>query len=143
LWNEVDEELVSAYAAMQASIQELDEAVGFESYSSIKTVQDDVLVNSAKLDEIDKKLQSYRENVGKDIQQVYASTLNLQVVVSEGFSAIQYQLSENHVEQNALLRQILKNTAKLSRAPENEEKKKQEVKSKGDVGDRKFKPCGN
>jgi hypothetical protein len=138
LWNEVDEELVSAYAAMQASIQELDEAVGFESYSSIKTVQDDVLVNSAKLDEIDKKLQSYRENVGKDIQQVYASTLNLQVVVSEGFSAIQYQLSENHVEQNALLRQILKNTAKLSRAPENEEKKKQEVKSKGDVGDRKF-----
>jgi hypothetical protein len=38
LWNEVDEELVSAYAAMQASIQELDEAVGFESYSSIKTV---------------------------------------------------------------------------------------------------------
>jgi len=123
---------------MQASIQELDEAVGFESYSSIKTVQDDVLVNSAKLDELDKKLQSYRESVGKDIQQVYASTLNLQVVVSEGFSAIQYQLSENHVEQNALLRQILKNTAKLSRAPENEEKKKQEVKSKGDVGDRKF-----
>ncbi|CAN9275607.1 unnamed protein product [Alternaria alternata] len=138
LWNEVDEELVSAYAAMQASIQEPDEAVGFESYSSIKTVQDDVLVNSAKLDELDKKLQSYRESVGKDIQQVYASTLNLQVVVSEGFSAIQYQLSENHVEQNALLRQILKNTAKLSRAPENEEKKKQEVKSKGDVGDRKF-----
>jgi hypothetical protein len=138
LWNEVDEELVSAYAAMQASIQELDEAVGFESYSSIKTVQDDVLVNSAKLDELDKKLQSYRESVGKDIQRVYASTLNLQVVVSEGFSAIQYQLSENHVEQNALLRQILKNTAKLSRAPENEEKKKQEVKSKGDVGDRKF-----
>jgi hypothetical protein len=138
LWNEVDEELVSAYAAMQASIQELDEAVGFESYSSIKTVQDDVLVNSAKLDELDKKLQSYRENLGKDIQQVYASTLNLQVVVSEGFCAVQYQLSENHAEESALLRQILKHTAKLSKESENDDKKKQARKPKGDIGDRNF-----
>ncbi|CAN9079880.1 unnamed protein product [Alternaria alternata] len=138
LWNEVDEELVSAYAAMQESIQELDEAVGFESYSSIKTVQDDVLVNSAKLDELDKKLQSYRENLGKDIQQFYASTLNLQVVVSEGFCAVQYQLSENHAEESALLRQILKHTAKLSKESENDDKKKQARKPKGDIGDRKF-----
>ncbi|KAH8642557.1 hypothetical protein IG631_00020 [Alternaria alternata] len=64
----------------------------------------------------------------------------LQVVVSEGLSAIQYQLSENHVEQNALLRQVLENKAKLSRTPENWEKKNQEVKSKSDVGDHKFQP---
>jgi len=107
-------------------MQELNEAIGFESYSSIKTVQDDVLASSAKLDELDKKLQSYRADSGKDMQQVYASTLNLQVVVSEGFFAIQYQPSENHAEQNALLRQILKKTAKLNRAPENEEKKKKD-----------------
>jgi hypothetical protein len=134
LWNEVDEELIAAYAGMQASIQELNEAVGFNTYGTVKAVQNDVLANNAKLDELDKKLQAYRSTLEKDIQKVYASNLKLHVALNEGISALQTQGGENR----ALLLQILKSTEKSSKAPENEEKKKQSGKSKGDIGDRKF-----
>jgi hypothetical protein len=137
---------------MQASIEELGQAVGFESYSSIKAVQDDVrtgrdqldtvkdgiTANNTKLDELDEKLQSYRSNLERDIQQVYASNINLQAVVSEGILAIQNQEREHHTFNSTILLQILKNTGKSDKVPEHEEKKKQATKSKGDVGDRKF-----
>lgn len=143
-----DQELLAAYAAMQASIEELNQTVGYETYSSIRTVQDEVKegndmlnavqedtsANAAKLDELDEKLQSFRANLSQDVQQLYMSSLKLEVVISEGFVAVQNKQNESH----ALLLQLQKSVEKLGRSSEHEEKKKQSAKSKGDGGDRKF-----
>ncbi|KAH7381195.1 hypothetical protein DE146DRAFT_793188 [Phaeosphaeria sp. MPI-PUGE-AT-0046c] len=150
LWNMEDQELVAAYAAMQASIDELDQAVGFESYSHIRAVQDDVRTNNnklsavqeevsasnAKLDDLDEKIRSFRADLGQDVQQLYASSLKLEVVITNGFVAVQTKQDESH----ALLVQILKNQDKSSKVSGLEEKKKKNQNSnqKGDVGDRKF-----
>ncbi|KAL6151132.1 hypothetical protein ACJQWK_10784 [Exserohilum turcicum] len=148
LWNMEDQELLAAYAAMQVSIEELNESVGFESYSSIRSLQEDVRAgndnlrsmreessaNTAKLDELDHKLQSFRANLGQDVQQLYLSSLKLDVVVTEGFVAVQNRQNESH----ALLLQLQKSVDKLGKSSEHEDKKKQATKSKGDGGDRKF-----
>lgn len=145
-----DQELVGAYAAMQASIDELDQAVGFESYSHIRAVQDDVRTSNnklsavqeevsasnAKLDDLDAKIKAFRTDIGQDVQQLYASSLKLEVVITEGFVAVQTKQDETH----ALLLQIWKNQDKASKSSGLEEKKKktQNSNQKGDVGDRKF-----
>ncbi|KAJ6196522.1 hypothetical protein J3E72DRAFT_243669 [Bipolaris maydis] len=116
LWNMEDQELLAAFAAMQASIDELNQTVGYETYSSIRTVQDEVKTGNDKLDAL------------------YMSSLKLEVVVSEGFVAVQTKQNESH----ALLLQLQKSVEKLGKTPEHDEKKKQSGKSKGDSGDRKF-----
>ena len=130
MWNEVDQELIAAYAGMQASIQELNETVSFEMYGNLATVQHDVLANNAKLDELDEKLQSYRSSLEKGILQVYESMINLHLVIND--------VRNTQLEDHALILQIFKSTVKTSKAPEIEEKKKSSQKSKGDIGDRKF-----
>ncbi|EUC28300.1 hypothetical protein COCCADRAFT_30414 [Bipolaris zeicola 26-R-13] len=148
LWNMEDQELLAAFAAMQASIDELNQTVGYETYNSIRTVQDEVKTgndkldavqedtsaNAAKLDELDEKLRSFRSSLGQDVQQLYMSSLKLEVVVSEGFVAVQTKQNESHT----LLLQLQKSVEKLGKTPEHDEKKKQSGKSKGDSGDRKF-----
>ena len=130
MWNEVDQELIATYAGMQASIQELNETVSFETYGTLATVQHDVLANNAKLDELDEKLQSYRSSLGKGILQIYESMFNLHLVIND--------VRNTQLEDHALILQIFKSTVKTSKAPEIEEKKKSSQKSKGDIGDRKF-----
>lgn len=134
MWNEVDEELIAAYAGMQASIQELNETVSYETHGTLATVTTTVLASSSKLDELDEKLQSYRSSLNKGIQEVYASTISLHLIITEGIVT----LRNERLEDRALLLQIIKNQDKTSRAPEIEEKKKLAQKPKGDIGDRKF-----
>lgn len=139
---------------MQASIDELDQAVGFESYSHIRAVQDDVRASNnklsavqeeaqasnAKLDDIDERIRSFRADLGQDVQQLYTSSLKLEIVITQGLAAIEAKQDEHSVEQKELMLQILKQTSKLSKTSELEEKKKKKQSSnqKGDVGDRKF-----
>jgi len=134
LWNEVDEELIAAYAGMQASIQELNETITYEIYGALVAVETGVVANNSKLDELDEKLQSYRSSLDKGIQEVYASTISLHLIITEGIVT----LRNERLEDRALLLQIIKNQDKTTRAPEMEEKKKLAQKPKGDIGDRKF-----
>jgi hypothetical protein len=148
LWNMEDQELLAAFAAMQASIDELNQTVEYETYNSVRTVEDEVKTgnekldavqedtsaNAAKLDELDEKLRAFRSSLGQDVQQLYMSSLKLEVVVSEGFVAVQTKQNESH----ALLVQLQKSVEKLGKSSEHEDKKKQGAKSKGDGGDRKF-----
>ena len=121
---------------MQASIQELNETIIYETHGALVAVQTGVVANSSKLDELDEKLQSYRSSLNKGIQEVYASTISLHLIIVEGIVT----LRNERLEDRALLLQIIKNQDKTARAPEIEieEKKKLAQKPKGDIGDRKF-----
>ncbi|KAI4644660.1 uncharacterized protein J4E78_009479 [Alternaria triticimaculans] len=119
---------------LSASIQELNETITYETYGALVAVQTGVVANSSKLDELDEKLQSYRSSLDKGIQEVYASTISLHLIITEGIVT----LRNERLEDRALLLQIIKNQDKTTRAPEIEEKKKLAQKPKGDIGDRKF-----
>ncbi|CAN9315429.1 unnamed protein product [Alternaria alternata] len=109
LWEAEDEKLTTAYAAMHASIEELDQAIGFESYSAIRDVKDDMAINRSKMEGLDVKLSSFRKELGQDIQQVYAESLKLEVVIKDGFYSVNTRLDESL----ALNHKIAKNHEKL------------------------------
>lgn len=94
---------------MRASVEELGQTIEFGSYAAIRDVKDVVTVNSSNIDRLDAKLSSYHKNLGQDIQQVYAESLKLEVVIKDGFYTVNTRLDESI----ALNHKIAKNHQKL------------------------------
>ncbi|KAJ4294462.1 hypothetical protein N0V90_008153 [Kalmusia sp. IMI 367209] len=138
-------ELAAAYSAMQASIEELGETVGYASYSAIKTTQDKVGEVNDKVDELDKNIHSFRSTIHEDVQGLYASNINLGLKISEGFVSLQAKQEESHAMQILFAQQ----QAQILRAVERRNKDQHVSKpqgsmenGKGDTGDSTVKAIG-
>ncbi|KAF2683373.1 hypothetical protein K458DRAFT_389990 [Lentithecium fluviatile CBS 122367] len=140
LWNLEDTDLAAAYATMQASIEELGAAVGYASYGAIKTTQESVGGVHDKVDELDKNIRRFRSTLTESVQAIYASNLNLEVEISDGFVSLQAKQDESHAIQIKLAQQ----QERILRAVEGKNRGQQasQGKGKGDVGDSKVEALG-
>lgn len=145
LWNLEDQDLAAAYAAMQDSIEELGQTVGYASYSAIRATQDSVERVNDIVNNLDKNIQLFRSSLTEDVQALYASNLNLEVRISEGFISMEAKQDESHAMQMLLAQQ----QARILRAVENkykgdadQDKRRQGRATKGDVGDSRVQALG-
>jgi uncharacterized protein YoxC len=75
LWNTRDPALTSAFAAMQAAVDELAKTVGLASYAAIRSTQDQTWHISEKTDRIDEDLRNFREQQSADFCKLFEANL--------------------------------------------------------------------
>ncbi|KAF1951108.1 hypothetical protein CC80DRAFT_553779 [Byssothecium circinans] len=153
LWNLEDKELAGAYAAMQASIEELDSTVGFASFNAIKNAQEDVQEVSEQVELLDQNIRRFRDTLHEDVQKLYASSLDLEVKVTQTYVAIKEVQEESHLT-NITVSQVDQKVTQFFEKWEMAEKSKmvsnqgerkmqsQKANGKGDIGDIKVQAVG-
>ncbi|PVI00627.1 hypothetical protein DM02DRAFT_671848 [Periconia macrospinosa] len=139
LWNMEDPELSAAYAAMQASIEELGATIGYASYSAIRDTHEDVSKVNEKLDELDAHIQGFRSTLTQDVQALYASNIALDIKITKGFVSMEAKQDQSYELQLYLAQtqdQIMKAIAQSATPPEG-------IQTKGDVGDASIKAAAH
>lgn len=135
---------------MQASIEELAQSVGYASYAAIKSTQEVTVTISAKADEIDANISTFRSELKQDVRLLYESNLNLKLHMTEGFNTLtkgqtetQDLMKEKAAEDQARFKLMMKEFQSLNSklgAPDKDTRKPVTKGSgKGDAGDGKFK----
>jgi hypothetical protein len=146
LWNLEDPDLNAAYASMQASIEELGQAVGYASYAEIKSTQAITVTISAKADAIDENIRKFRDQLSQDVHLVYESQLDMRAEIIDGFRATQEMYRQQQRLEEERDRQYHDSLMKAIQSLKptdagDKDKRKQNTKGggKGDPGDKKFK----
>jgi len=135
---------------MQASIEELDSTVGFASYSAIKTTQDEVGAVSDQIDELENNIKNFRATLHEDVQALYASNLNLEMKITQGFVAMREMHEADHLINVQVAQQLSQfvekwersEKTKMSSTQSDRKMQSQKANAKGDVGDNKAQAIG-
>lgn len=115
LWNLEDQDLAAAYATMQASIEELGATVGYAGYSAIRITQESGSEVNDKVEALDNSIRQFRSTLTESVQAIYASNLDLEVRISEGFVSLQAK----HDESRAMQLQLVRQQERIPRGVEN------------------------
>ncbi|KAH8725755.1 hypothetical protein GQ44DRAFT_759148 [Phaeosphaeriaceae sp. PMI808] len=150
LWDSRDPALTTAFATMQAAIDELARTVGFASYAAIKSTQDVTVHINEKTEKLDEAIREWREQQSEDIFKIFEQSLNIETAIHDmhramtiSFESWGSNLESLRTAQDKANAQIIKamERGQTQSKDQDMDKRKRTTLStgKGEIGDKRLK----